>query len=77
MWDLMVHMVPHPPNPLIKLARIGARLTRVQLARRAGINVRYLRRLENGDGAYTLSPTIAQRIAAVLEIPADALFPKR
>ncbi|MFA5806779.1 MAG: helix-turn-helix transcriptional regulator [bacterium] len=64
-------------NPLVKMARQTAGLKRAEAARRANVNVRFLRRVENGDGYARLTPGIKARIAAALEIsPTELLFPE-
>jgi DNA-binding XRE family transcriptional regulator len=66
----------HPPNHLVKMARQTAGLKRAEAACRARVNVRFLRRVENGDGYFKLTPEIKARIAKVLETPTELLFPE-
>lgn len=65
-----------PPNHLVKIARQTAGLKRAEAACRARVNVRFLRRVENGDGYAKLTPEIKARIARVLETPIELLFPE-
>lgn len=69
-------MKTHPPNYLVKMARQAAGLKRAEAARRAGVNVRFLRRVENGDGYAKLTTAIKEKIAEALETPIDLLFPE-
>lgn len=69
-------MKAHPPNPLVKLARVGVGLTRDETARQANIHPRKLRRIENGDGPYRVTAAIAERLAAVFAVTPGFLFPQ-
>lgn len=63
------------PNETLKIARIAAKLTRSELARRADINLRWLIRVENADGPARVTPAAAGRIAAALNVPCELIFP--
>lgn len=63
------------PNETLKIARIAAKLTRRELARRADVHVRWLIRVENADSPAHVTPEAAARIAAALGVPPELIFP--